>query len=96
MRKTRTVPFDAAATLNTPSAIAEYLTAALETDDAAVIARAVGVAARAMGMASIARKAGLSRESLYRSLNGETKVELDTVVRALSALGVRLTARAAY
>jgi probable addiction module antidote protein len=91
----KTTPFDAAAYLDTPSAIAEYLTAALETDDAAVIARAVGVAARAMGMASIAKKAGLSRESLYRSLNGETKVELDTVVRALSALGVRLAARAA-
>jgi probable addiction module antidote protein len=45
-------------------------------------------------MSQIAKKAGLSRENLYRSLNGETKVELDTIVRALSALGVQLTAKA--
>lgn len=29
-------------------------------------------------MAKIAKKAGLSRENLYRSLNGETKAELET------------------
>jgi probable addiction module antidote protein len=95
MPRTKTVPFDAAATLDTQAAIVEYLTAALETNDAAHISRSVGVAARAMGMAKIARKAGLSRENLYRSLNGETKAELETVARVLSALGVRLTGRAA-
>ena len=47
MRETKTVPFDAAATLDTQTAIVEYLTAALETNDAAHISRSVGVAARA-------------------------------------------------
>ncbi len=90
--KSKTFPFDAAETLDTREAIAEYLTAALETADASFIARAIGTAARACGMSEIAREAGLSRENLYRSLNGETKTELDTVVRVLEALGVRLTA----
>jgi probable addiction module antidote protein len=94
-RKIKTYPFDAAEMLATPEAIAAYLAAALETNDSAYIAKSIGTAARAIGMAGIARKAGLSRENLYRSLNGETKVEFDTIVRALAALGVQLTARAA-
>ena len=92
--KIKTFPFDAAETLDTSEAVAEYLAAALETNDAAYIAKSIGTAARAIGMSQIAKKAGLSRENLYRSLNGETKVELDTIVRALSALGVQLTAKA--
>ncbi len=91
--KTKTVPFDPAQTLDTPEAIAEYLTAALETGDASFIARSIGTAAKAFGMSEIARKSGLSRENLYRSLSGETKVELETVVRAISALGVQLAAK---
>jgi probable addiction module antidote protein len=43
--KTRT--FDPADYLDNDEAIAEYLTAALETDDPALIADALGVAARA-------------------------------------------------
>lgn len=90
--KTRTFPFDAAEALDTPEAIAEYLTAALETNDPSYIAKAIGTVARARGMSDIARESGLSRENLYRSLNGETKAELDTIVRVLSALGIRLSA----
>jgi probable addiction module antidote protein len=88
-----TLPLDAAENLDTPEAIEEFLTAALETGDAAFIAKSIGTAARAVGMSKIAKKAGLSRENLYRSLNGKTKVELETVVRTLSALGIELTAR---
>ena len=96
-RKTRakakiTIPFDAAETLDTPAAIAEYLTAAFETDDPSFIAKAIGTAARARGMSEIAREAGLSRENLYRSLSGETKAEFSTIVRVLNALGVQLAA----
>jgi probable addiction module antidote protein len=91
--KLKTYPFDAADYLDTPEAIAEFLTAALETGDASFIAKSVGVASRAVGMAKIAKKTGLSRENLYRSLNGETKVELETIVRTLSALGIELTAK---
>jgi probable addiction module antidote protein len=43
-------------------------------------------------MSEIAKEAGLSRENLYRSLNGETKTELETVIRVLDALGIQLTA----
>ena len=90
--KTKTFPFDAAEMLDTPEAIAEYLGAALETNDPSFITRAIGTAARARGMSDIARESGLSRENLYRSLDGETKAEFGTIVRVLDALGVRLAA----
>ena len=91
-KKLKTVPFDAAETLDSPEAVAEYVTAAFETNDPAFIAKAIGTAARARGMSEIAREAGLSRENLYRSLDGETKAEFSTIVRVLDALGVRLAA----
>jgi probable addiction module antidote protein len=93
MPKIKTRPFDPAEYLDSPEVIAEYLAAALETNDAAFIAKAIGTAARARGMSVIAREAGLSRENLYRSLSGEVKPELDTIVRVLSALGVQLSAK---
>ena len=83
-------PYDSAEYLDTPEAIAEYLTDALEEDDPSFIARAIGTAARARGMSEIAREAGVSRENLYRALSGDTKPEFDTIRRVLDALGVRL------
>ena len=91
MAKTR--PYDSAEYLDSPEALADYLTEALETNDAAFIAQAIGTAARARGMTEIAREAGVSRENLYRSLNGQTKPEFETIVRVLAALGVQLTAK---
>ena len=84
--------FDVAEHLNDAETIAAYLTEALETDDAAFISLAIGTVARAKGMAQVAGEAGLSRESLYKSLNGQAKPEFDTVRKVLAALGVKLVA----
>jgi probable addiction module antidote protein len=84
--------FDAADYLDTPETIAVYLTDAFETNDPAFISLALGTAARAKGMAAVAEAAGLSRESLYKSLNGQSKPEFDTVRKVLAALGVKLVA----
>jgi probable addiction module antidote protein len=86
----KTSKFDAADYLDSPETIAAYLTEALDTDDPAFISLAIGTVARAKGMAHVAEETGLSRESLYKSLNGETKPEFDTVRRILNSLGVRL------
>ena len=61
----RTTRFDAAAYLDTPTARAEYLTAAFETGDADFVRDALGVVARAEGMARVAKRAKRSRESLH-------------------------------
>jgi probable addiction module antidote protein len=46
----KTEALDPAEFLDTPEAVAEYLAAAFESDDHAVIADALGVAAKARGM----------------------------------------------
>ena len=91
-RKEKTFAWDPSELIDTPEAVSEYLTAALETEDPAHIARAIGDVARAHGMTEIARQAGVSRENLYRSLNGETRAEFATIMHVLKALGVQLTA----
>jgi probable addiction module antidote protein len=91
---TKTRPYDSAEYLDSAEAIAEYLSEAFETNDAAFISQAIGTAARARGMTDIAREAGVSRENLYRSLSGHTKPEFDTILRVLAALGVQLAAKA--
>jgi probable addiction module antidote protein len=93
--KTKLVPFDAARYLTNDAAIAEYMTAVLETDDSDLLLLALGDVARARGMAQVAKDAGLGRESLYKALTPGARPRFDTVVRVARALGVKLTAEVA-
>lgn len=92
--KTRTTRWDAAALLKTDASIRAYLEAALEDGDPGVITAALGDIARAKGMTSIARKAGLGRESLYKALSAGGNPEFATVMRVVEALGLALVVRA--
>lgn len=87
----KTKPFDPAEYLDTPEAIAAYMTEALETGDPSFVADALGIIARARGMSDVAREAGVSRESLYRALSPDGNPEFGTVLRVARALGLRLT-----
>jgi probable addiction module antidote protein len=89
----KTRPWDVAEHLDTPEDIAAYLAAALEEGDPKLIVAALGDVARVKGMADLARDTGLSRESLYRSLSLDGNPEFATVLRILTALGLRLEAR---
>ena len=92
----KTAPFDVADYLDSPEAIAAYLSEALATEDAKYIARAIGTVARtAQGMTTIARETKLSRESLYKSLGADGNPELKTVIKVLRAFGVQLVAKPA-
>ena len=93
---TKTYPYDSAAFLETDEDISAYMSEALETGDAAFIAHALGVVARARGMTQIARDTGLSRESLYRALSSEGNPELSTLLRVVKALGLRLNVSIAH
>lgn len=90
-----TRPFDPANYLNSEEAITAYMMEALDSNDTGFIADALGVVARARGMTQVARDAGLSRESLYRALSPEGNPELSTLLRVLTALGLRLAIRPA-
>ena len=94
--QTTTAPYDVAEFLETPEEMAAYLEACIEeaNGDAAFIAKALGDIARAKGMTQIARETGLSRESLYKALSGERSPSFDTVLKVVSALGLKLSASA--
>lgn len=60
--------------------------------------RAVPIALRTVadavgGMAVLAEKTGLSRETLYRTLSDRGNPRLDTLSAILAAFGLRLTVR---
>ncbi len=62
-------------------------------------ARAIPVALRTIadaagGMAALAEKTGLSRETLYRTLSEKGNPQLDTLTTILAAFGLRLSVRA--
>lgn len=84
-------PFDPAECLDTSEALTEYLAAAFESGEQAVIADALGVVAKARGMTQLARETGLARPALYRALSAVGRPEFATVLKVLRALGVRLT-----
>ena len=86
------LPFDAARYLTDDAAVAEYMTAVLETDDVDLLLLALADVARARGMAQVAKDAGLSRESLYKALAPGAKPRFDTVLKVARALAVRLSA----
>ena len=89
------LPFDAARYLNDDEAIAEYVSAVLETEDSDLLLLALSDIARARGMAQIARDSGLGRESLYKALAPGAKPRFETIIKVARALGVRLSAQAA-
>lgn len=90
-----TSPWDSAEVLDTPAAVAAYLEAALEEDDPALLTHALGVIARAQGMAKIAEEAGVTREALYKALSADGDPRLSTFLGVVRALGLRLDIRAA-
>jgi probable addiction module antidote protein len=90
---TKISKFDAADYLRTPEQIAAYLTEALEAGDTAFLCTALDTVARAKGMSSVAKATGLGRESLYKSLSGNTKPEFNTIAKVIHSFGVKLVAQ---
>ena len=76
--------------LQDPQEAAAYLTAALEEGDSAVFLPALRNVADAKGMRTVAAKAKLNRESLYRMLSEHGNPQLDSLTALLDALDLRL------
>jgi probable addiction module antidote protein len=86
----KTTPFEPAEYLDDAESVEEYLRSAFEDGDAAAIADALGVVARARGMTELARDTGLSRQALYKALSAEGNAGLGTILKVAQALGFRL------
>jgi len=85
--------YDPAEDLGSDDAIATFMAEAFETEDAAYIAHALGVVARAKGMTQIAKDTGLSREQLYRSFSATGNPTLKTTIAVMKSLGIELTTK---
>ena len=77
--------------LETPEDIVHYLEAVFEDGDPKLIAAALGDIARARGMTEVARKAGVTREALYKALSENGDPKLATLIGVFKALGLRLS-----
>jgi len=83
-------PYDTAEFLKTEEDVIAYLDAALEENDPELLTVALGDIARSQGMREVARKAGVSRESLYRSLSEKGNPSAATLFKVLDACGIKL------
>jgi probable addiction module antidote protein len=92
MSRTLATVWDLAEHLASEEDMAAYLEAALEEGAPALVAAAMGDIARAKGMSQVVRDAGLGRESLYKALSPTGNPELATILKVVSALGLRLHA----
>ncbi len=61
--------WDPSEQLRTHEDVVAYLQAIMEEDDVELLKAAIGDVARGIGMTEIARKTGMSRESLYKALD---------------------------
>jgi len=89
-------PFDVADYLDNEEVISEYISVALEDPDPDIFLMAVRNVARARGMTQLAKDTGLGRESLYKALSPGAKPRYDTVLKLVTALGVKLHAIPAH
>jgi probable addiction module antidote protein len=92
MAKEKVTAWDPTEFLGDEKKMALYLEAALEENDPALIAAALGDIAKAKGMTEIAKETGLGRESLYKALSTDGNPSFATILKVLEALGLQLSA----
>lgn len=84
--------FDAADYLTSVDEVVAYLEAVVEEadDNPALIAQALGVVARSRNVSDLARRAGMSREGMYKALSVHGNPSLATLLKLSKALGLRV------
>lgn len=83
--------FDVVDYLKTKEDIARYLEAVIEENSSNLFVKAMEDIAKKKGMNKISKEIGVTRESLYKSLDGKTKVSFDTIYKILDVLGLKLS-----
>lgn len=83
--------FDASDYLTSEKMITEYLSAASEDPNPEVFIAALGDVAKARGMGKVAKKAGLGRESLYKTFSKGSHPRFETISAVMHALGIKFS-----
>ncbi len=86
----KTKPFNISEHLNTQEEIRDFLQEVAATGDESDFIHALNTAARAMGMTEVAKKAGVTRASLYKSLAEDGNPNFATISKVTKALGCKL------
>lgn len=90
MSREKFTDLDISEYLDNDEMIVSLLRDALKSGDNKYFYSVLGHAVKAKGVTSIAKKAGLTREGLYKSLSDEGNPRFDTISKVLHALGVEL------
>ena len=94
MGKIVTRPFDAAKFIAEPDDVIEFLNDAFESGHAPYIAAVLGDVARSEGMTKLAKKTGINRQALYTALSENGNPTLETLLKVLAELGIKLKCEA--
>ena len=86
----KTKSFDIAEHLRTSEEIRVFLQEVAATGDESDFIHALNTAARVKGMTEVARQAGVTRASLYKSLAEDGNPKFSTVSKVTKALGCKL------
>ena len=85
--------FDVAEHLRSEEEIQLYLNEVLKENDVDLILSALGDIAKARNMSQLAKKAGVSREGLYKALSGKGNPTFSTVLKVMKALNLSFEAK---
>ena len=87
---TKTSPFDISAHLTSDEDIRGFLQEVANTGNTEDFIPALNIASRAKGMTQVAKKAGVTRASLYKSLSENGNPRFDTINKVVDALGCKI------
>lgn len=91
----KTKAFEPEKYFQTEDAQIRLVSNALESGDTAFLTDAIGIVARARGIAEIAEKTGLSRQALYAAFGPKGNPTINTVMKVLAVLGLTLEVKKA-
>lgn len=90
----KTSPFNPFDFMDSEAEVHEFLVECFKDDDPKVFVNALGHLVRKRGMTEVAKITGLSRESLYKTFNGQTQPKWDTIHRIMTGLDINLVSAA--
>ena len=76
--------------LKDPAYASAYINEAMEEDDELVLKTALADVIRARGVAAVARRAGINRVTVYKTLKPETESSFATMQALLAACDIQL------
>jgi probable addiction module antidote protein len=82
--------FDIAEHLETDTDIRDFLMETANNGNVSDFIHALNTAARARGMTEVAKQAGVTRASLYKSLADDGNPRFETIAKIVEALGCKL------